>query len=542
MKTEFNKKKTILLLALAMMLVMTGCKKDAVDIIFGTGDDDKISYRYDDTIYLPMENIRSLNPLVSKDEDVFFISKLVYNGLFEPNENMEPVPVLASSYYYENDGRTLNLQLRSGVKFSDGSALTGEDVKFSVDAIRYAVKAGQSVYGPCIAGIKSVQVNKNDAMGLTIKFASEYDSGIENLTFPILPAHLFKNAAAVTGSDKNFKMVGTGPYKEENYREFATLTLSENEYYFGEKPGNKLVFQILPDRNYAVNMTQAGDISMFFGDADEKDSILSRYDLKVKTFLTNKAVAIGFNCSGEKLAKPQMRQALAYAIDAKELLKNGFYGNGLQTDSLFYPGFYGLEDEKDKYPKNNEKAGYLLKVQGYEDSDGDGFVDKSGENLTITVLTPGFDEQRVKAAGILAGQLKEAGIATEIVTASQEEFSAKLASRAYDIFLGELTFDEKYDMYSLLSGYVTGCGYSGEKLLALALEVEKGQDAELRREKIKEFKTVLASELPYYCLFYKEDACYMSDYFEGKVEPVFHDHLRNSGEWRCKYPENSEAN
>ncbi len=77
--------KRLLIIALSIMLLtsgvfLTGCNNKA-SLIFGDNEP-KVNYRYDETVYLAMEKARTLNPLVSKDMDVYQISKIVYNGLF----------------------------------------------------------------------------------------------------------------------------------------------------------------------------------------------------------------------------------------------------------------------------------------------------------------------------------------------------------------------------------------------------------------------------------------------------------------------------
>ena len=69
----------VLALALAMLFTTVGCSTDPKKLIWGI-EEEEITYRYDKTIYLGVEKFRSLNPLISKDESVYFISKLVFDS------------------------------------------------------------------------------------------------------------------------------------------------------------------------------------------------------------------------------------------------------------------------------------------------------------------------------------------------------------------------------------------------------------------------------------------------------------------------------
>ncbi|MBQ7605895.1 MAG: hypothetical protein IJU59_05375, partial [Firmicutes bacterium] len=76
---------------------------DTKSIIWGI-EEKEVSFTYDKNVYLATEKIRNLNPLISKDESVYYISKLVFDSIFRLDEKLIPQPLLAESYTYSEDG------------------------------------------------------------------------------------------------------------------------------------------------------------------------------------------------------------------------------------------------------------------------------------------------------------------------------------------------------------------------------------------------------------------------------------------------------
>lgn len=523
-------------LSLVMLLSLCGCRMDTKSIIWGI-EEKEVSFTYDKNVYLATEKIRNLNPLISKDESVYYISKLVFDSIFRLDEKLIPQPLLAESYTYSEDGTELTVHLKKNVQFHDGHALTGEDVKFTIEAIKALAKTGETLYSSHVASIKSVIYSDSNPFDVTIKYSSGYGNGYENLIFPILPAHQFKSVNAIKSA--SYKMIGTGPYKQSDYLELTSLVLTPYNEYFGSKAESTLHFQIVPNISYATGMADSGDISLFFDDTVNKDSILSKYELGVTTYISNKPDVLGFNCTGPLFSKVEARQAIAYLVDASEILEKAYYKNGVLSDSLFYPDYYGVGNEGDKYPVDPAAAAKLLKKAGLNDTDGDGTLNfGEGENATLNLIYQSSDSFREKAASIIAGELKAAGIAVNVIPCSDAAYYERLSLKDYDLFIGGFEIDERYDLRSILgSAYGNAAGYSNEEVDALLSDLICGIKQYGKSTNVKKLKKIICEELPYYTLLYRADACYLSPYFDGLATPVFNDIYRGCKSWQCKYPE-----
>jgi peptide/nickel transport system substrate-binding protein len=518
------KRLLVLALTAAMLFTAAGCSTDPKKIIWGI-EEEQVTYKYDKTIYLGVEKFRNLNPLISKDESVYYISKLTFDSLFKLDEQLVPQPVLAGSMTYDEKGTELTITLRKDVTFHDGKKLTGEDVKFTIEAIKALAKTGETIYSSHVANIKSVSVPKSDPYTVIISYVSTYGNGYENLIFPILPAHQFKSASAVKAAGKDYKMIGTGAYRQSDYFELSSLVLTPYEDYFGARAESTLKFQILPDISFATSMTDSGDISLFFDDVINKDSILSRYELDVSAYLSNKPEVLGFNCISPVLSNQKARQAVAFAVDASEILEKAYYKSGVLADSLYYPDFYGVGNAGDAYERNVSKAERLL-------------AQANCTGAALNLIVQSSEPTRVKAADIIAGNLAEAGLTVNIIPCTDAEFNERLYLKNYDLFIGGFSIDERYDLKNLLhSGYGNVAGFSDPDVDALLTEMTIGAEQFTKGEKVAKLKAILNDRLPYYTLLYRTDGCYKSAYFDGIAAPMFNDIYRGCKNWQCKYPE-----
>ena len=100
--------------------------------------DPSIEYVEQKTVFLSSEKIDTLNPVISQSEDTYYLSKLIYSSLFNFDENLNAVPELASEYKVDTEKAYIEITLKKGVKWHDGSSLTASDVAFTVSAMRAA--------------------------------------------------------------------------------------------------------------------------------------------------------------------------------------------------------------------------------------------------------------------------------------------------------------------------------------------------------------------------------------------------------------------
>ena len=138
-------KKSIAIAAILSIIIssLTGCG-EAPKFLGGTPKTQADTVRSDE-VFIPIEKIRTLNPIVSKDEDAYYVNKLIYESLFDYDENLTLVPLLAESYMYSPDGSSVTIKVKQGIHWQDGEEFNAEDVNFTMDALISASYANSTM-------------------------------------------------------------------------------------------------------------------------------------------------------------------------------------------------------------------------------------------------------------------------------------------------------------------------------------------------------------------------------------------------------------
>ena len=484
-------------------------------------------------ICIPMERIRTWNPLLSSDKDVHYVEKLVYEGLFYLDETLVSQPLLADSWSFDETGTKMTLRLKQNVVWHDGYNFTAEDVKFTIESLK---KATASMYKPLADPIRTVKVVDSHTVELT--FNTPEDSSLEKLTFPIVPEHQYKNLAAWLKASDDFTPVGTGRYQVESIQKGESIRLVGNPSYHGAgKVTNTVTFKIMSDNANPVNLFAISDLNLVFLEDISRETMYSNKDVRVMNFTSNEAEILGFNMTSPVLSQKKVRQAIAYAVDIDRLLDHVYYNNGVKTDSIYYPGYLGTENTGDAYAVDLEQARALLREAGYSDAEGGMFRDERGKLLTVTLTINSGSTMRMDAATMIQSHLLKAGIDCQIRTLDWEAYQQAITYRTYDLFLGGYNFGDAYDLRFLLQSTVWNpAGYVNPRADELLNAMDRGVDRDKKVAAYEELKKILKDELPYYCMFYKTYGR-MSDWeLQTTKEPMFTDIYRGAESWKLVKP------
>jgi len=504
-----------------------------VDGTFFPSKDD-IKYKTSQNIILPMVSVSSFNPLVSKDEDTYYISKLIYDSLFTLDETLKPIPQLVENYTINKENQSITLTLRKNVLWHDGVGFTAEDVKYSIDA--YKAAGAQTLYQIDISKIKNAKVNGSD--NVTIYFNAATDMGLDLLTFPILPKHQFAKIANALEKVAGFKPIGTGAYQYQSFDPTSQLTLTSNTGYYGEIAQNTLVFQVLPNKQNFFNLLKASNLSLIISKSATRESEVSGEDVTVVDFPSNEVEYLGYNFLQSDLAKRSVRIAIASAINPKEIIDESYYGSGITNDNIYFPGYLGADPLKKSYKYSGALSEEYLNKAGYEDKDGDGYVENAeGKPLTFRILVNSNNDSRMLAASQIVAFLKDIGINSTIDGAEWEAYQAQLKSGDFDLYLGGMQLAKNYDLRNLLSksGEHNYLSYSNGKLDNLLDQMRSGLTPEQMTETYVGIRDILQNDLPYFCLLYKTTGAIQSPALVGEVQPSFDDYYKSCETWYCKY-------
>lgn len=528
-------KKLIAILAILIIClsILPGCEQTTNFLGGGETEEEKHTVRSDE-IYIPIEKVRTLNPIITKDEDAYYVDKLIYESLFSFDNSLELINVLADSYSYAPDGTSVTIRLKQGITWQDGRDLTAADVKFTIDAIAFAAASGDTIYGGNIANVKSTKLDNGDPYQITIFFKNVEDISLNNFTFPIIPAHQFKNTDAVKKQNPAFIPIGSGPYRVADYNDLSHIILTGNENYHGDRvPENTLNFLIIPQKRDAVNMMDINNISVTFSKDIDRDTTYANREVSVINFPSNEVELIGFNFRNPVLRDAKLRKAIASAIDTEEIIESAYYRNGIQNDNIYFPNFLGTDSSKTNNLYDIEKAKALLREAGYFDRNGDGVLENAAkQTVNVNILVNSDNPSRTAAAQIIKEDLDQLQIRTTITEKDWEGYQADMAAGYFDIYIGGYQIRENYDLRFLLhTNHANPIGYSNPTLDALLDKMESGISPEERKGAYLRVRDILNADLPYYCLLYKTYGAIASPSFRGELNPTFRDIYQGAEGW-----------
>lgn len=532
---------------------LLGCSADLGTPGFNASDEEEdINYLIIESgqVVLPLTPFNTLNPLMTSNESYHFFSKLIYEGLFEFNNNLEPIQKLASTYTIKNEGTTISIKLREDVYWHDGEKLTASDVLFTINVLNNTPI--DTIYNTMIKNALGKITNSSsasimnakviDEYNIDINFDKGYSNNIEMLTFPIIPSHAFDNVGAL--ELENYTPIGTGPYKFVNYDRYKSINLEANNNYREGKPSiRNIVGMVLKDEELFLTAHEAGQINITPALGVDWDKYKNNSRIKTLEYTSSNYEFIGFNFSkeiflGDKGAA--IRKAINYGIDRQEIIKKVHLGHATQVDLPLNPDSWLTSQESNLYGYNAEKSKQILKAAGFDDIDGDGLLeDDEGNKLVFKLLTNPSNLYRFRTAEMIKEDLKAIGveltldfdtsykenITKEDIDNEWEGINKKVSSGDFDLaLLGwqmSVIPDLSFMYHSSQIGADNIVKFSNEVMDSLLL---KANSSYLREDKLlsyHELQEYLIDNLPYVSLFYNNKALLVDTKIMGDLNPTF---------------------
>lgn len=375
-----------------MAVVISGCGSSNTD---GGG---KVLH-YGTTAYGPAMENAGLNP-----HEAYQGWSAVRYGVAETlvrfNDAMEVKPWLADSWQFV-DAHTVKLHIRDKVTFSNGKPLTAEAVKANFEELLAVHDRA-----PKDLGIQSMVA---DGQNLTIQSSNPATVLLTYLADP------YSAIIDVSEKPKDGLYVGTGPFKATNITE-KSVSLVRNDSYWDGKPKLDGVEVVRITEGDTLTMAlQKGDIDAAQGlpyNSLELFKDASAYT--ISSMPTSRVYQVAFNFNSSAMQDKAVREAIAMSIDKTQFAKVLLKGNGVAAVGPF-PENTALGHMKVTAPSFNiEAAKKILADAGYRDMDGDGYVDKNGQPLTVRWLTYTSRQELPVLAEAAQATLKQVGIKVEV--------------------------------------------------------------------------------------------------------------------------------
>lgn len=490
--------KKIKYLFLLILILLTACGKDKIDV------------KTKDTLIVAQgADARTLDPQKAIDTPSVRVYQQLYNLLVKKDENMEIVPDLAEKWEIV-DLKTTIFYLRKGIKFHNGEVLTAEDVKFTLDRMKE-----QPTVSFLIDEIEKVEViNEN-----TVKIITKRGFGplLKHLSHPGA-AILNEKAVLEYGDSYGQHPVGTGPYKFVEWQSGDRVTLKAFEnYYEGKSKIENVIIKAIPEGTNRTIALETGEADIVYDiepiDIDKvKEN--EKFNFLMEASLGNSY--LGINTTKTPFNDVKVRQAMAYAINVKDIIEVAYKNTAVPANSAIGSKIPGYNKDAKQYEFDREKAKALLAEAGYPD----GFKTSIWINDNII---------RKDIATILQDQFKAVGIEASIETLEWGAYIDRTARGEHDMFiLGWVTVtgDGDYGLYPLFHTSAHGrpgnrAFYSNQKVDELLDIARTSINQDERAEAYKEVQKIVQEDVPIITMVYTNQNVGMQKYVMNfKLHPT----------------------
>lgn len=466
----------------------------------------------------------NLNYIVNNESSVSEFWSMANDSLATRNL-LEPdtfEPQLAVDWEISEDKKTYLIKLRKGVywhNFTDPT--TGEsfrDVEVTANDFAFFVEVMRNPDVPCAPlrgyykDLDALEVIDEHTFRVTWKepyFLSE------SLTLGLspLPRHFYRfkdtQSEFVENVERNRMIVGCGPWQFESWDRGRELVFRRFENYYGPKP------HLLERRIRVIQEPSARLLALRNGEVDRVGLLPDQWvdqtndagfeDKFDKFKYSARAYSyIGYNMRRKPFDDRRVRLAMTHLVNRERILRDVYRGLGQIVTGNFYINTPFYDKSIRPWPFDIDKARELLAEAGWSDTDGDGILDKDGEDFEFTFMAITGSKLQERVAAIIKEDFARAGIVMNVLSVEWSVYTQRLDSREFDVCSLGWNLGYESDPYQVWhssqaelprgSNHVGFVNEEADKIIESAREVF---DLDKRIEMYHRFHEILHEEQPY---------------------------------------------
>lgn len=341
-----------------------------------------------------------VDPMVATALAAQTIMDQAYETLLTKNDDGEIEPGLALSYEQPDD-TTYVFTLREGVKFADGSDFTADDVVYTFETYQQAATSKKAY----LVNLDSVEATGD--YEVTFHFSSPDGTFLNAVshreTFMIVGREWYGGASE---DERSVQTYGTGPFQVTAWEDGVSLTLTKNEYYWGDAGPylDEIVLSVIPDESARLSALQQGSVqAAYLGDGTLADQAVQG-GLTLGDPAYTQSLPIFINPESGPLSDVRVRQAVSLALDRQALIDTAMFGYGEISTAIPSgdPAAPEITEDTPYYTRDVDAAKELLAEAG-----------QPNPTITLSYFSDAGTSQH-PIYELMQQQLAEAGIALEL--------------------------------------------------------------------------------------------------------------------------------
>lgn len=455
--------------------------------------------RYTDSLFL--------DPVLNDANVDIWILTNIYDTLISPSKDgLSLEPNLATEWSLNEAGDEVTLKLREGVKFSDGTPMTADDVVWSLTR---AANPDNGIWNSLDASIDTVTAADASTIVVKLKYPDPTIlSALSVFNTAIMPKAAFEATPGATDKEKAEAFaqnpIGTGPFMLQSWERGSSMKLVKNPNYWAMgEDGQPLpyldgvTFEIIPDDATRILKLQSGDIQgaefIPFArvaelKADDKVNMELFPSTKVNDIIINVRPMIGDR--ENPLSDEKVRQAMNYAVNKDAIIQVVTYGVGQAMTSFMASTTPGHTGETPLYPYDLEKAKALMAESKYPDG------------FSTSILTLAGNQDELATATALQQMWGAIGVKLEIKQVDNASRTDQYRAGTFDMRAGAWTNDisdaSQITSYFAYSPTIDALhsGWKSDEVDGLFVDSQKEMDPAKRAEQFARIQEIFNASGP----------------------------------------------
>ena len=350
----------------------------------------------------------------------YLAEPLIQSTLLKMTPNMTYKNDLATSWEANDNFTEYTVKIRDGVKFTDNTTLDAEDVAFTYNT---AKNNGTSELD--FGSFENATAKDNNTV--VFELNTPDSTFVDKFAYlGIVPSDSYNNETY--GSHP----VGSGPYKFVQWDKGQQVILEKNPDYYGKQPEfNKLTI-LFAQNEAAFNAAKNKEVDVAAVPLAFANETVNGYDMKLLDTIDVRGISFPMtNNTGEKVedapvgnnitADKAIREALNYGINRSQIAEGALNGIGVPNYDGVAHSLPWANPEATIQDGDVEKAKQILSDAGWNDTNGDGIVEKDGQKASLNIYYSASAPERQAIAVMIGEQAKEFGIEVNATGAEWDE-------------------------------------------------------------------------------------------------------------------------
>lgn len=465
-------------------------------------------------INLGIAQFDTINPILSNNKNVQDVTKLIYEPLIDIDENYKATQCLATQW--AKQGNSYIIKLRQGVKWTDGSEFTSNDVKYTIDRLKEIT----SIYSYNVADVTGVDIIDNYTIKISLN--KEISFFEYNLSFPIMSANYY-GSTAFSDANKNLAPISTGKYRISDVED-GKIVLVKNTNWWDIQKTNLLLEKINLTKYASLgelyNAFKIGNVDVVSTSNENLKQYIGTIGYNAKELKGREHDFLALNEKNTFLSQQEVRKAIAYSLD-KENIVSSIFNNQYYTSS--FPLDYGnwvYQNQSSSAGYNPEQGKQVLVDQGwnYRNKYWQKTVNYRAQKLTLNLLVKASDATRVSVADNIKGQLENEGIRINIIQASDAQYNASINSGNYDIALCSIYLSPSPSLETFF-GENNIANYVNNEVTEILKEINNTTDENVIKTKYQKLGEIYKNDVPYISLYTNKYNVVYNTSLTGDIDP-----------------------